>query len=68
MVGRKRWDFQVLTGRLADRAGGKRICHALEGERATSHVRSWVEWPLASSLTGFGEIRNVTKLRADLGC
>ena len=30
----------------------KMIHHALEGERATSHVRSLVEWPLAASLTG----------------
>jgi hypothetical protein len=49
---------------------GKRIHYALEGERATSHVRSQVERPLAASPTGPGVAggRLKTQLRADLGC
>ena len=49
------------TGRLAD---------AKEGERATSHVRSQVEWPSAASVTGpgvAGRKLESNELRADLG-
>ena len=31
-----------------------RFCHASEGEKAISHVRSRVKWPLATSPTGPG--------------
>jgi hypothetical protein len=46
MVGQKRRDFQAPIGRLIDTNSlmrGKRIHHASEGERATSHVRYQVE-------------------------
>ena len=48
-----RQDFQVPAGRLVD-AGRKGIHNALEGDRATNHVGTSVEWPLATSLTGPG--------------
>lgn len=32
--------------------GREKIHHTLEGEKATSHVISRVEWPLATSLPG----------------
>lgn len=70
MARRKRQDFQVPTGRLVA-AGGKRIHCAWQGERATSQVRSQVEWPLAAFpiRPGVAGGRLVTtKLRADLGC
>ena len=53
MAGRKRRNFQVPERRLGD-AGGRKICHASEGKRATSHMRSRMEWPLAASSTGPG--------------
>jgi hypothetical protein len=49
MAGEKRRDFQVPTGRLEETEGGKGLCHAPEGERVTSYVRSQMEWPLATS-------------------
>ena len=42
------------TGRLADTREEKKIHHATEGERVTSHVRSKVFWPLATFLSGLG--------------
>ena len=54
MAGCKRQDFQVPSGWLRDAGGGKEIHYASEAERAISHVRSWVEWPLAASLIGPG--------------
>ena len=58
MQGRKRV-FAMLPG-----GGG-------EGEEAIIHMRAWVEWLSATSQTGpgiaEGHIRNITKLRADLG-
>lgn len=38
--------------RLGDTGGGKGICHSSDGDRATSHMRSRVEWPLATSPVG----------------
>jgi len=54
MTGWKRQDFHAPVGRLGDTGRGKETPHASEGERATSHVRSLVECPLAASLTGPG--------------
>ena len=81
MAGCKRQDFQVPSGWLRDAGGGKEIHYASEAERAISHVRSWVEWPLATSpggrletkLSSFGllskeKAAEQLKLRADLGC
>ena len=45
---------RFATGRLADAREEKKILHATEGERVTSHVRSKVLWPLAASLSGLG--------------
>lgn len=42
MVGKKRQNFQVPEGKLADIEGGKKIHHASEGERDTSHMKSQV--------------------------
>lgn len=53
-VGKKRQIFQVPEGRLADIEGGKKIHHASEGERDTSHMKSQVQWLLAISPTGSG--------------
>lgn len=51
-VGKKRQNFQVPEGRLADIEGGKKIHHASEGEGDTSHMKSQVQWLLAISPTG----------------
>jgi hypothetical protein len=60
------------AGRLDDAGEEKGIHYALERKRATSRVRSQVEWPLATSTTGAWvirpEIRITTKMRADLWC
>ena len=42
------------TGRLAYAREEKKIPHATEGERVTSHVRTKVLCPLAASLSGLG--------------
>lgn len=52
MAGQKRWEFQVPAHRLVDAGGAKGFRHALDGERATSHVRSQMEWSLAAFPTG----------------
>lgn len=69
MTRQKRRGFQVPTGRLDRRledAGGEWICPASERERATSHERSQVEWPLAASLIGPGLAGG--KLETQLSC
>ena len=63
MVGQKRRNFQVPADRLAASGGGKEShqpCEILSGV-AIGHFPDWAwgsRW----------EIRNATKLRADLGC
>jgi hypothetical protein len=53
-LGRIVRNLSFPIGRLADAVEEKKICWASEGKRATSHVRSRVEWPSATSLTGSG--------------
>jgi hypothetical protein len=52
MLAANGWVEEVGLGscRLGDAAGGKGF--ASEEDRATSHVRSLVEWPLATSQIG----------------
>jgi hypothetical protein len=52
MAEQKRQEFQVPAGKLGDTGGRKGICHASSVERTISHVRSWVERPLATSPIG----------------
>ena len=58
------------AGRLDDAGEEKGIHYALERKRATSRVRSQVEWPLATSTTGAWvirpEITEQLKLMTDL--
>jgi hypothetical protein len=67
----KKQDFLVPSGRLGDAERGKGIHHVSGGERAICHVRSGMEWPLATvpnwAWGSKQEIRNATKMRADLG-
>lgn len=65
MGGWKRLDFQVSEDRLEDTRDRKIIHHASERERATSHVKSQVEWQLTCGSQW--EIINTAKLRVDLG-
>jgi hypothetical protein len=56
--------MQVPASRLEDGGGEKRICHALAGESATSHVEeplvtSQIRWAWGSRQ----KIRNVTEGR-----
>lgn len=46
-----RRDRTLVSLKASSRHSRKGICYALEGERATSHVRSGVGWPLAVSPT-----------------
>ena len=72
MVGPKRWDFQYPAGRLADTGRGKRFAMLWRERERESHqpceisggvtIGCFLDWAWGSRW----EIRNTTKVRADL--